>query len=231
MSNIAVIIGREGSKRIKNKNFKKFNGKSVIEWSLEAVLKTKIFDEIIISTDKKKSYIKNKKIENYIYFQRPKKFSSDNSATIDAVIHSINWFQNYYYSPKFVCCVYACSPLIQSNDIVKAYKKIRTGKWNYVTSATKYRYPIERSFKLKNNSCIKMNFPRNYKKNSQSFGDNYHDAGQFYWGKTNAWLNKKKFFDKNSTIQNIPSIRVTDIDSLEDWNNALIISKKILHND
>ncbi len=231
MSNLAVIIGREGSKRIKNKNFKKFNGKSIIEWPLEAVLKTKIFDEIIISTDRKKSQIKNKKILKYIHFERPKKYSSDNSSTIDAVNHSIHWFKSNFYKPNFVCCVYASSPLVQTEDIIKAYKKIKTKKWNFVSSATNYQYPIERSFKLNKNLRIKMNYPENYKKSSQSFDNNYHDAGQFYWGKVNSWLSKKNFFDKNSTIQEIPSIRVSDIDTISDWNNALIISKKILSNE
>ena len=61
MSNLAVIIGRKGSKRIKNKNFKNFHGKMVIEWSLDTAEKTNLFDEIIISTDKKKKKIQKKK--------------------------------------------------------------------------------------------------------------------------------------------------------------------------
>ena len=45
MKNLAIIIGREGSKRIKNKNFKKFHGKSIVEWSIDALEKTNLFDK------------------------------------------------------------------------------------------------------------------------------------------------------------------------------------------
>ena len=49
--NVAIIPARKGSKRIKNKNIKLFNGKPIIAWSIEEAKKTKIFDEIIVTTD------------------------------------------------------------------------------------------------------------------------------------------------------------------------------------
>ena len=187
MKNLAIIIGREGSKRIKNKNFKKFHGKSIVEWSIDALEKTNLFDKIIFSTDKDKAKIKSKKINEYIFFKRPKKLSNDNASTNIAVNHS--------------------------------------NKWNFVSSATKYSYPIERSFKITNNKSIKMNFPNNYSKKTQLFRSNYHDAGQFYWGKIDSWLKNKKFFDKNSTVYLLPSYRVQDIDTIDDWKNAENIFK------
>ncbi len=227
MSNLAVIIGRKGSKRIKNKNFKNFHGKMVIEWSLDTAEKTNLFDEIIISTDKKKKNIQNRKINKFIKFERPKKFSNDYSSTHDAVIHSIEWFIKKFYKPDYVCCLYACSPLIDYKNLIKAYKKIKSNQWNFVTSATKYQYPIERSFTINIDKSIKMNQPRNYHKRTQMFVDSYHDAGQFYWGKVNSWLNKKKFFDSNSTIQEIESSRVLDIDNMDDWKKAELIFSNI----
>ena len=227
MKNLAVIIGREGSKRIKNKNFKKFYGKSIVEWSINVAEKTNLFDKIIFSTDKDQKKIKNKKIKNYIYFKRPKKYSGDNASTNIAVNHSINWIKNNFTAPKYVCCIYACSPLIIYNDIINAYKILKSNKWNYVFSATNYNYPLERSFKINNDKSIKMNFPKNYSKKTQLFKTNYHDAGQFYWGKIDSWLNNKKFFDSNSTAYLIPSERVQDIDSLENWRNAEKIFKDL----
>ena len=49
--NIAVIPARGGSKRIPGKNIKKFCGKSIINYSIEAALNSKLFDKIIVSTD------------------------------------------------------------------------------------------------------------------------------------------------------------------------------------
>ena len=72
-----------------------------------------------------------------------------------------------------------------------------------------------------------MTFPRYYNINSQNIDITYHDAGQFYWGKTISWLNKKKIFSKDSSIIEIPSYKVQDIDTMEDWKYAELKYKLI----
>ena len=54
MKFVAIIPARKGSKGIKNKNFKKFNNKPLIYWTLRAAKKSKFIDKIIVSTDSKK---------------------------------------------------------------------------------------------------------------------------------------------------------------------------------
>ena len=51
---IAIIPARSGSKRIKNKNIKLFNGHPIISWSIKEAIKSKIFDKVIVSTDSTK---------------------------------------------------------------------------------------------------------------------------------------------------------------------------------
>jgi len=51
MTNIAIIPARGGSKRIPRKNIKEFCGKPIIAYSIEAAIKSDIFDEIMVSTD------------------------------------------------------------------------------------------------------------------------------------------------------------------------------------
>ncbi len=53
---IAIIPLRSGSKRIPNKNIKLLNGKPLGSYVLESALKSNIFKEIIVSTDKKEIY-------------------------------------------------------------------------------------------------------------------------------------------------------------------------------
>ena len=74
-----------------------------------------------------------------------------------------------------------------------------------------------------------MNNKKNFNKRTQDLKDYYYDIGQFYWGKTNSWLNNKIIFDKNSTIQIIPKHRAQDIDDLQDWKfveKLFLINKK-----
>ena len=57
-------------------------------------------------------------------------------------------------------------------------------------------------------------------KRTQDFKTTYHDAGQFYWAKSDTWLEKKKIFTANSSVYLKPNSKLIDIDTLEDWSNA-----------
>ena len=51
MSKVCIITARGGSKRIPKKNIKDFLGKPIIAYSIEAALKSGVFDEVMVSTD------------------------------------------------------------------------------------------------------------------------------------------------------------------------------------
>ena len=46
--NLCVIPARGGSKRIPNKNIREFNGKPLIQWSIETALKSNCFVDVIV---------------------------------------------------------------------------------------------------------------------------------------------------------------------------------------
>ena len=56
----------------------------------------------------------------------------------------------------------------------------------------------------------------------------WHDAGQFYWGTAEAWLNKSIVFSDQSKIVELPRYRVQDIDTIDDWVRAELIAKTLL---
>ena len=51
MAKIAIITARGGSKRIPRKNIKPFLGKPILAYSIEAAVKSGVFDEVMVSTD------------------------------------------------------------------------------------------------------------------------------------------------------------------------------------
>ena len=62
--------------------------------------------------------------------------------------------------------------------------------------------------------------PELFETRSQDLIDSYHDAGQFYWGTTEAYLKQKGFYSARSAPVMIPSYRVQDIDTVADWERA-----------
>lgn len=223
---VAVIPARKGSKRIKNKNIKLFLGKPIIDYSILEAKKSKIFKEIVVSTNSAKILKHAIKLGAKNSFMRAEKISDDKTGILDVMADAAKEIKKKNKSIKYLCCIFATSPLIQSRDLRKAFLEIKTDKFDYVFSATNYSYPIERAFKIKNNK-LKMINKNNYRKKSQFFDETYHDAGQFYFGKINSWLKKKIIFSNYSKIIKLPNWRVQDIDVKDDWKRAENLYKNL----
>ena len=224
---VAIIPARGNSKRIPGKNYKKFNGKSIIINTIQKLKKSRIFDRIIVSTDSKKIASISKRYGAEIPFMRPKFLSDDYASDALVMSHSVMFLVKEGYQFDYICCVYAPNPFLQISDLKKGFKKIKSKKCDYVFSATPYRFPFFRSFTFSRKEGVKMLFYRNYKKRSQDLKEIMCDAGQFYWGHKKVWLKEKVIFSKGSNIVMVPKCRYQDIDTLDDWKRAQLFSKII----
>ena len=70
---LAIIPARGGSKRIPYKNIKKFSHLPIIAWSIKVAKNSKLFDEIMVSTEDDKIAKVSKKFGAKIPFKRSKK--------------------------------------------------------------------------------------------------------------------------------------------------------------
>lgn len=225
--NVCVIPARGGSKRIPRKNIKLFAGKPMIAYAIELAKMSGLFEQVIVSTDDDEIAQISKNYGATIPFIRPKALSDDFSTTDDVMAHATKWLEVNLGSLSSVCCIYATAPFIQKNDLINAYKKFNTNKWSYVFSATSFSFPIQRAIKMIDGGGIEMFDPKHYESRSQDLVEAFHDAGQFYIGKPQAWINKEKQFSLSSEIFIIPRWRVQDIDTYEDWKSAELIMKHI----
>ncbi|HBH17495.1 MAG TPA: pseudaminic acid cytidylyltransferase [Cyanobacteria bacterium UBA9579] len=229
--NIAIIPARGGSKRIPRKNIKLFCGKPMIAWSIEAALKTKIFDHIIISTDDIEIAQVAKEYGAEVPFIRPKELSDDYTGTTEVIAHAAKWAKDQGWNVNAVCCIYATAPFVMATDIVTGLTALNDGIWDYVFSVTDFAAPIFRSFKKTKEGGVEMFFPEHFTTRSQDLPEAFHDAGQFYWGKPESWVEWKKIFDRHSKTIFIPRWRVQDIDTQEDWDRAQILAPIILNSN
>ena len=222
---IAIIPARAGSKRIKNKNIKDIFGKPMIQRTIEILLKSKMFDMIIVSSDSKKIQNISRKAGAKVLFTRPKNLANDFVGTFEVINHTINHLMSINILPQYVCCVYPTSIMLKPSDIKNSYKKIREKNCDFALSVTDYGHPPQRGFYLKNNSLRVLN-KKFYKQRTQDLDKIYHDAGQFYWGKTSSWLKNKFMFSKKCFGLILPRHRAIDIDDKED----LYMLKKVFNN-
>lgn len=225
---VCVIPARGGSKRIPRKNIKNFFGKPIIAWSIEAAQKAKIFSKIIVSTDDKEIASISESLGADIPFMRPNEIADDYSTTVDVMAHACSWMKENGFSSSIACCLYPTAPFIYPNDLKKALNLIESSNWKYVFSVAKHPSSIFRSFTENSSGGVKMLFSEMYSTRSQDLPSAYCDAGMFYMGTTKAWIEKFKVFDEYSCPMKIPSNRVQDIDTSEDWERAEYMAKSIL---
>jgi pseudaminic acid cytidylyltransferase len=218
--NLCIIPARGGSKRIPKKNIKYFCGKPIIIWSIQRAKESKCFDKIIVSTDSLKIAKLAVSYGAEVPFLRSRKLSDDYTSTVSVISDAINREINKFKKPKYVCCIYATAPFINSDDLKMGLKLLKKFNPTYTFPATNYAHPIQRSFKINKNKKLKMFYPRYYNYRTQDLEKAFHDVGQFYWAKTETWLKKIPIINNNSIPISIPRERAHDIDTFEDWKIA-----------
>lgn len=217
---LAVIPARGGSKRIPRKNIKLFGGKPMIAWSIKAALESECFDRIIVSTDDPEIAQVAEAHGAEVPFLRPVDLSDDHTGTVPVIAHAVA-LQNAQGAPSTeVCCLYATAPFIRPKDLQEGLNALQQADADYAFSVTTYAFPIQRAIRITEDKRVAMFQPENFATRSQDLEEAWHDAGQFYWGKAEAWLEERPLFGSASVPVPLPRYRVQDIDTAEDWERA-----------
>ena len=221
--NIAVIPARGGSKRIPGKNIKIFHGLPVIAYAIKAAKESGVFREVFVSTDSEEIAEVARSFGATIPWLRSKDLSDDQSNTISVMQDAVKKLKTGFSELEYACCVYPATPLLQPSFISKGFQILEDGNWDYVFSASRTGTPPERMFSLDSGNLVEMHFPEHQATRTQDFLPSYHDAGQFYFGRSSSWESGLQIFSSKSTIIEIPRELSVDIDTLDDWHYAELL--------
>ena len=120
--------------------------------------------------------------------------------------------------------IYATAFSIKISDLYKSYKEFSKKKPEYMISATKYKYSVKRSFEIDKNNKMKMLFLKCIIKDLKKSKKLFMMQDNFFGQKADTII-KKRVFTKKSLVYKIPSNRVIDIDTYEDWKFAEYVYK------
>lgn len=217
---LAVIPARGGSKRIPRKNIKPFCGKPIIAWSIDAASRSNCFDTVIVSTDDAEIAEVARHYGAVVPFLRPRALADDHVGTIPVVQHAIEWHVEHAQTPDLVCCIYATAPFITATDVRRGLSTLEETGSDYAFSVTSYAFPIQRAIRITEDGRSEMFYREHFNTRSQDLEEAYHDAGQFYWGRSSAWKAGTPMFSRAASLVRLPRYRVQDIDTPEDWERA-----------
>lgn len=220
MNCVAIIPARGGSKRIPRKNIKPFAGKPIIGYSIEAALQSQLFDRVIVSTDDAEIATVAESFGAEVPFLRPAALTDDFVGTNAVIKQCLEYLRDHNGPVDHACCLYATAPFVRVKYLREGYEKLVSSGKSYAFSVTSFPFPIQRAIRINKDGNVEALYPEMVARRSQDLEEAYHDAGQFYWGRAEAFLKEVVTFSPVSVPVVLPRYLVQDIDTPEDWRRA-----------
>lgn len=229
MSSLAIITARGGSKRIPRKNIRPFLGKPIILYSIEAALSSGVFAEVMVSTDDEEIASISRRAGAQVPFLRSERTAGDYASTDDVIREVLDSYAALGNRYDSFCCIYPTAPFVTAEKLRAAMEMLREAE--SVMPVVPFSYPVQRGLSLDSAGRIGYKWPQYAASRSQDLEKIYHDCGQFYACRTDAFLREGTTDVKNLVPLILPEMEVQDIDTPEDWAIAELKYQKMMENE
>jgi len=217
LNSVAIIPARGGSKRIPRKNLLPFDGVPMIVRSIRTALDSGLFEQVVVSTDDTEIAELALVHGAQVPFLRPAELADDFTGTAAVIEHALQQLPAFDYA----CCVYATAPLLQARFLRQGFELLQQHPDKaFAFSVCSFGFPVQRALTLDGQGALTALYPEFRNTRSQDLPEAFQDAGQFYWGRSEAWLRGEVLYSSASLPVIVPRHLVQDIDTLEDWKRA-----------
>lgn len=225
MADVAIITARGGSKRIPGKNIKDFCGRPIMAYAIAAALDSGLFDEVMVSTDSSEIAEIAKAHGASVPFMRSPSASDDYATTADVLHEVLSAYAEREKSFDFMCCLYPTAPFVTAEKLRVAHTAFMESGADMLEPVVAFSYPPQRSFSIEA-GLLAYNYPEHVRTRSQDLPTWYHDAGQFYFYRVEAFRrsvegsSEQGGYDLRCVPFVMNEMEVQDIDTLMDWQLA-----------
>ena len=227
---VAIITARGGSKRIPRKNVKEFLGKPILLYSIEAALKSGMFDEVMVSTEDAEIAQLAEKAGAKVPFFRSENTAGDYATTTDVIEEVLAAYKERGMEFEYACCIYPTAPFVTADCLREAMTTLESSDADSLIPVVRFSFPPQRAVII-NDGKMQFKWPENMFARSQDLEPFYHDCGQFYCIKTESFLREKKLFMSDTLAYERPESEVQDIDTMEDWKLAELKYRMLMQKD
>lgn len=221
MKTVAIITARGGSKRIPRKNIKQFLGKPIIAYSIEAAQQSGVFDTVMVSTDDEEIAEIAKEYGAEVPFYRSEKTANDYATTNDVLLEVLEEYEKRGQHFDIACCIYPTAPFVTAGKLNRALNELQAADADTLIPVVAFSYPPQRAMIVENERLV-FKYPQLLDSRSQDLELHFHDAGQFYVFRVDAFKQNRKLMIGNILPYEISEIEVQDIDNQTDWEIAEI---------
>ena len=219
MKRIAIITARGGSKRIPRKNIKEFCGKPILAYSIEAALKSEMFDTVMVSTDDEEIAAVAKQYGAEVPFYRSAETANDFATTNDVLLEVLTEYEKRGEQFDLGVCIYPTAPFVTAEKLKNALEQLERSDADTLIPVVSFSYPPQRAMIVQDGRLV-FEYPEYLDSRSQDLVPHYHDVGQFYVFRTEEFKKNKKLMVGNILPLIVSELEVQDIDNQTDWEIA-----------
>jgi N-acylneuraminate cytidylyltransferase len=212
----AVIPARGGSRRIPGKNIRTFHGKPLLVWIIDRLEMSGLFDSIRVSTDSSEIAAIAQK-HGAVVSERPSALSGHFTPIPEVMAYEAAIILEHEPDTDYICCVYATAITMRTRDLVEGLKQLRNPTCLYSMATAPYPSPIQRALIKDEDGGIRMKWPQHRLARTQDLQKTMYDAGQFIWGRPDAFVEQMEIFGARTRPVIIPGQFAVDIDDEDDW--------------
>lgn len=220
MKNIAIIPARSGSKGVRDKNIKPLQGKPLFFYSIEAAVRSELFDEIMVSTDSREYADIAVGFGASVPFLRSRTNSEDQSSSMDVIREVLD---SYARSGRFfdcVCLLQPTSPLRTAEDIRNAFEILTGRDADAVTSVCEAEHPPAWMMTLPDDGSLRDFRSRPGVTQRQSCETYYRLNGAVYIWRIVYEQERAELLHTKEYASIMPRERSIDIDTMDDFMYA-----------
>lgn len=225
---VCIITARGGSKRIPRKNVKEFCGKPIIAYSIEAALESKLFDEVMVSTDDDEMAGVARRCGASVPFMRSAEASDDFATTADVISEVLARYSSLGRAFDVVCCLYPTAPFVTTGKLRRAFMMLEEGA-DSVLPVVRFGFPPQRGLVV-DDGALRYACPECASARSQDLRPVYHDCGQFYMMRAEAFARDRSVVAGRAVPMELPEAEVQDIDNPADWDLAELKYERMARN-
>jgi pseudaminic acid cytidylyltransferase len=220
MNTLAIILARGGSKRIPRKNIRPFHGVPIIAYPLAAAREAGCFDEIMVSTEDAEIAGIAREHGAALPFLRSQANSGDHAGSDDAIAEVILRYRELGREFDQVCAIYPTAALTTPEHLLVGQARlVADDTLTCVHPVLRFSFPIQRALVMRNGRAPLLQ-PEHYHTRSQDLEPTYHDAGQWYWLRTEPFLRSRELIGANCGVVELSTMEAQDIDTEDDWDLA-----------
>ena len=224
---LAIITARGGSKSLPGKNIKILAGKPLIAWTIEAALKSKYLDRVLVSTDDKNIAAIAKKYGAEVPFLRPKKLATDKTPTVPVLLHALRWLKlNEGYKPDAVVTLQPTSPLRLTKHIDAALRLFNKTGADSVVSVCRVEHSPYWMMKVKGDRVSPFMKDYSERKRRQDLLPVYRPNGAIYITRYDVLTKTKRILGRNTRAIVMDAESSVDIDTAMDFKLAETVLKE-----